>query len=382
MIVDGADDGFGFEITSRDGATGARAGLLHTAHAQVQTPVFMPVGTQATVKAMRPDEVRGLGFDLVLANAYHLMLRPGVEVVSGAGGLHSFMGWDGAVLTDSGGYQVMSLGSEVRVSSEGVSFRSHIDGDRVFLTPEQSMDHQRRLGADIMMTLDECLPHPADHSHVERSLALNADWASRCRVEHPTGENGQALFGIVQGGTFEDLRRRSARTTAELDFEGYGLGGLSVGEPRDLTLEMIQVSVTELPASSPVYLMGVGDLAGIAEAVALGVDMFDSVLPTRLARNASALLDFRRVNLRNASFARDASPLDPDCGCYACRGFSRSYIRHLVMAKEILGFHLLTVHNLSKLSRFMAEAREAIGLGLFSGFLEEARAASDEAPGP
>ncbi|MBU1672518.1 MAG: tRNA guanosine(34) transglycosylase Tgt [Actinobacteria bacterium] len=364
--------GFSFELTDSDGRTAARRGFISTPHGMAETPLFMPVATQATVKAMRPEQVADLGFRVVLANAYHLMLRPGVEVVADAGGVAAFMGWEGPVLTDSGGYQVMSLGSGVRITPEGAHFRSHLDGSSVFLSPESSMEAQAALGADIAMALDECLPHGADRSTTEASLALNADWARRCLAAHHA--EGQALFGIVQGGTHPDLRERGADLMAPLGFAGFGLGGLSVGEPRGLTLELVERTVARLPAERPRYLMGVGDPAGLLGAIALGVDMFDSVLPTRLARNASALVGYGRLNLRNACYGRDATPLDPDCDCYTCSGFTRAYLRHLVMAKEILGFHLLTVHNLRSVSRLLERAREAIRDGDLDTLLRESHA--------
>jgi queuine tRNA-ribosyltransferase len=360
-----------FSVTATDATTSARTGVLTTAHGQVETPVFMPVGTLATVKTMRPEQVRDLGFDMVLANAYHLWLRPGVGVVEAAGGLHAFMDWSGSVLTDSGGYQVFSLAADVKISSEGASFRSSVDGSRAFLSPELSMEVQSRLGADIAMALDECLPHGAERSRVESSLALNRDWAKRCLDSHR--RERQALFGIIQGGTFPDLRRRSTGMTVELGFDGYGLGGLSVGEPRELTLELVSETVGLIPGDRPRYLMGVGDPVGLLEAVALGIDMFDSVLPTRIARNGSALVQGRRLNMRNACYATDQGPLSGSCDCYTCSNFSRAYIRHLVMAREILGLHLLTCHNLAELAGIMSGARRAIREGNFPELLEARR---------
>ena len=360
-----------FRVTQKDVNTRARRGVLETSHGEVETPLFMPVATQATVKAMRPEQVRDLGFEMVLCNAYHLWLRPGLEVIESAGGIHSFMGWDGPVLTDSGGFQVLSLGKDVKISDEGARFRSHLDGTSVFLSPELSMQVQGRLGADVAMTFDECLPYPIDHQTAEGSLALNRDWAKRCRDSHNAG--GQALFGIIQGGTFADLRALSAKLTVELDFPGYGLGGLSVGEPRELTLELVERTLEHVPEEAPRYLMGVGDPAGIAQAVALGVDMFDSVLPTRIARNGSAMVGAGRLNLKNACYTGDDGPLDPDCECYTCRGFSRSYIRHLVMAREILGLHLLTVHNLHQISALISRIRSAIAEDRLKELLVELR---------
>lgn len=362
---------FSFQVTGQDKGTRARCGVITTPHGRALTPLFMPVGTAATVKAMSPWQVREIGFEMVLANAYHLWLRPGVEVVEGAGGLHSFMGWGGPLLTDSGGYQVFSIGRDVEVRPEGVTFRSHVDGDSVFLSPELSMEVQRGLGADIIMTLDECLPYPAERELVERSLRLNHDWASRCRDAHRGG--GQALFGIIQGGMFEDLRAMSARLTVELGFAGYGLGGFSVGEPRDMTMELVKLTISQVPADSPVYLMGVGDPVGMVEAIALGVDMFDSVMPTRLARNGAAMVGAGRINMRNSRFARDYGPLDPSCDCHACRLFTRAYLRHLVMAGEILGLHLLTCHNLRQQSLLMSRVRRAIEACQLTDLLNELR---------
>lgn len=364
-------EGFSFEVTARDASTSARAGVLTTPHGTVKTPCFMPVATLGTVKAMRPEQVGDLGYELVLCNAYHLWLRPGTDVLRKMSGIHSFMAWEGSVLTDSGGYQVMSLGKDVKIAPEGASFRSHLDGSRVFMSPEDSMRIQSDIGADIAMALDECLPYPSERPRVERSLELNLDWAARCLASHD--DDAQALFGIVQGGLFADLRRRSAESMALMDFAGYGLGGLSVGEPRELMLEMIETALEVLPPERPRYLMGVGDPLGVAESVSLGVDLFDSVLPTRIARNASALVGMERVNLRNATYSDDERPLDPSCDCYTCRTYSRAYLRHLVMAKEILGFHLLTVHNLYRLADLMSGMRQAIEEGDLRGHLRASR---------
>ncbi|MCJ7744746.1 MAG: tRNA guanosine(34) transglycosylase Tgt [Actinobacteria bacterium] len=362
---------FDFRVTALDGETRARCGVITTPHGECETPLFMPVATQASVKAMRPEEVHGLGFEMVLANAYHLMLRPGVDVVEGAGGLHAFMRWDGPILTDSGGYQVFSLGRGVRITEEGASFRSHHDGGSVFLSPETSMELQGRLGADIIMALDECLPYPSERERAQRSLRLNYDWAVRCRDSH--NDERRMLFGIIQGGMFTDLRAQAAQMIVELGFPGYGLGGLSVGEPRELTLELIGETLAHVPEQAPVYLMGVGDPLGIVESVALGVDMFDSALPTRIARNGSAMVDGGRINLRNARFTFDNGPIEPSCECYACTNFSRAYIRHMFMSKEILGLHLLTCHNLHKLAHLVSRIKAAIAAGGLHGLLEQLR---------
>lgn len=365
-------DGFVFRVAARDPSTAARCGVLTTRGGDIQTPLFMPVATLASVKAVRPEEVRRLGFEMVLANAYHLWLRPGVEVVEGAGGLQRFMGWDGPVLTDSGGYQVMSLGGDVKITREGASFRSHYDGERVFLSPELSMEIQERLGADIAMTLDECLEYPVGRERVCESLELTHAWATRCRDAHRRAD--QALFGIVQGGMYGDLREESARVISRIGFDGYGLGGFSVGEPREITLKLVERTISFLPAGAPRYLMGVGDPVGVAESVALGVDMFDSAFPTRIARNGTAIITGGRINLRNSRFSNDYAPLDDSCECYACGDFTRAYVRHLVMSREILGFHLLTIHNLHQLSRLMAELREAIAAGCMGDLLQRLRA--------
>lgn len=366
-----------FTITHRDRATKARTGVLHTARGDLDTPLFMPVATQGTVKAMRMDELAGIGFEILLSNTYHLWLRPGLEIIGNAGGLHRFIGWERPILTDSGGYQVMSLGKNVRISSEGATFRSHLDGTEVFLSPELCMKIQGGLGVDIAMALDECLPHDAPRDAVTASVELTLDWAKRCRLSHDYPD--QALFGIVQGGMFPDLRMESARRTVDIGFPGYGLGGFSVGEPRERMLELIGHTLSCIPEEAPRYLMGVGDAVGIMEAVALGVDMFDSVLPTRIARNGSAMVGTGRINLRNAQYRKDDSPLDPDCGCHACRNHSRSYIRHLVNANEILGMHLLTVHNLTTLHRLISRIREAIRENRFEYMISGMRSAN-EAP--
>ncbi|MBN2168677.1 MAG: tRNA guanosine(34) transglycosylase Tgt [Actinobacteria bacterium] len=366
-----SEEGFQFQVTQRDRKTNARLGVMNTPHGGALTPLFMPVATHGTVKAMRPEQVMELGFRTIISNAYHLSQRPGVPVVESAGGLHTFMGWNGPILTDSGGFQILSLGTDVKITGDGANFKSHIDGSSIFLSPEISMEIQGKLGADVVMALDECLPYPAERDEVKRSLELNINWAARCRKAHKNEK--QALFGIVQGGMYADFRITCAKELVELDFPGYALGGFSVGEPRDLTLELARDTIGELPSGSIHYLMGVGDPVTILEAIALGVDMFDSVLPTRIARNGSALIGVKRMNLRNSCFKDDERPLEPACGCYTCRNFSRSYLRHLVLAKEILGFHLLTVHNLFRISDLMFKARSAIELGTFEAMLNECR---------
>lgn len=350
-----------FTVTDVDGKTGARCGVLHTARGDIETPVFMPVGTRGSVKAILPERVRELGYGLVLANTYHLYMRPGLEVIEAAGGLHSFVGWDSAMLTDSGGYQVFSLSKTLKLSEEGVTFRSVYDGREVYLSPEEAVRAQGVFGSDIAMVLDECAPYPCELDYVRGSVDLTHRWAERSLKAHD--HPAQALFGIVQGGTWPEERRRSAELTVELGFPGYGIGGLSVGEPRELMLEVLAGQLQYLPPDHPRYLMGVGDPEGLVEAVALGVDMFDSVLPTRLARNGSALTPAGRLNLRNSSHAGDNSPLDQSCPCRACRGFSRAYIRHLFLNNEILAHMLLTEHNLAFMRALVDDCRSAIKAG-------------------
>lgn len=364
-------EGFSFEVAHRDQGTGARIGVIRTPHGNALTPLFMPVATLGTVKTMRPEQVSELGFHVLISNAYHLWLRPGLPAVESVGGLHRFMSWDAPVLTDSGGFQVLSLGKDVKTTDEGVRFRSHLDGKEVFLNPEISMEVQQKLGADVAMALDECLPYPSGREVAERSLELNIQWAARCRKAHKS--DSQALFGIVQGGMYSDLRGRCVEALVELGFPGYGLGGFSVGEPRDMTLELVAHTTGGLPEDSVRYLMGVGDPVTILESIALGVDLFDSVLPTRIARNGSALVGAGRVNLRNACFKDDNRPLDESCNCYTCSRYSRLYLRHLVLAKEILGLHLLTVHNLHQIAGIIYKARYAIETGSLAELLGEYR---------
>ncbi|MBC9785661.1 tRNA guanosine(34) transglycosylase Tgt [Heliobacterium chlorum] len=347
-----------YELIKECPRTKARAGILHTPHGSFETPIFMPVGTQATVKTMTPEEVRELGAGIILSNTYHLYLRPGSELVRQAGGLHRFMNWPHGILTDSGGYQVFSLGPLRKITEEGVQFKSHIDGSTHFFTPEKSMQIQMDLGADIAMAFDECPPYPAEFEYAKRSLEMTTRWAKRCQGAH-TRED-QALFGITQGGMHADLRRESARQLVDLDFPGYGIGGLSVGEPKPLMYEMLDVTVPELPKNKARYLMGVGSPDCLLEGVARGVDMFDCVLPTRVARNGLAFTTHGKVVIRNAEYARDFERLDPECDCYTCRNYSRAYLRHLYKAEEILVYRLLTIHNLHVLLNLMRNMRQAI----------------------
>ena len=353
---------FEYTLLARDPATRARAGILHTPHGELHTPVFAPVGTQATVKAVTPRDLREVGATLVLANAYHLYLRPGAERVAQLGGLHAFMGWSGPLLTDSGGYQVFSLEGLRDVDDDGVTFKSHLDGSLHRFTPEKVMEIEQLLGADIAMAFDEC-PPPLDRARVETALVRTHRWAERCQRAHTRPD--QALFGIVQGGAYADLRAESARFLTSLDFPGYGIGGLSVGETRAERGAILEVMDDTLPRDRPRYLMGVGDPADFFEAVARGVDIFDCVLPTRLARHGAVFTSHGRVNLHNARLAGETAPIEPGCECYACRNFSLAYIRHLFKAGEILGLHLATVHNLHFLLALMGEIRRAICAGTF-----------------
>ena len=356
---------FRFDLLATDGR--ARAGLLHTPHGAVPTPVFMPVGTQGTVKAVSPRDLKDLGATMILANTYHLYLRPGDERIARLGGLHRFMAWDGPILTDSGGYQVFSLAPMRRIDADGVTFRSHIDGSEHRFTPEKVIAIQENLGADIITCLDECAP-PMDYEYNVRALERTHAWARRCREAHRRPD--QALFGIVQGGVFPDLREQSARFITGLGFDGYAIGGLSVGEPKEQTYAVLEWLDGLLPADRPRYLMGVGTPEDLVEGVARGVDMFDCVLPTRMARNGGALTRHGRINLRNACYADDPGPLLPDCTCYTCTHFSRAYLRHLILANEILGAHLLTIHNLHLMLTMAREIRESILKGQFSAYRE------------
>jgi queuine tRNA-ribosyltransferase len=358
-----------FSLTATDGA--ARAGVLRTAHGDVPTPAFMPVGTKATVKSVDPDELRALGASIVLGNTYHLHFRPGEDVVDELGGLHAFMGWDGPILTDSGGFQVFSLRHTLlRVDDEAVTFRSVYDGEAERLTPEGAAEIQRRLGSDVAMCLDVVLPPGESRRELERAVRRTTEWARRQR-DAPRAE-GQLRFGISQGGVDPELRRRSAEEIAELDFDGNAIGGLAIGESREEMFETTAWTAELLPHDKPRYFMGIGDPEGVLEVIERGVDMFDCVLPTRIARTGSALTWEGRLNLRNAGFARDPRPLDETCGCPACRRFSRAYIRHLVNQQEMLGLRLLSLHNLRFLLELTAGARAAIERGELAAFKADA----------
>ena len=348
-----------YELVKKDEHTGARAGIIHTPHGSFPTPIFMPVGTQASVKGVSPDELRDLGAGIILSNTYHLFLRPGMDLIREAGGLHKFMHWDRAILTDSGGFQVFSLGDLRKITEEGVTFRSHIDGSKKFLSPEVSMEVQMALGSDIVMAFDECVPYPADYDYAKKSTERTIRWLKRCK-EAMTAPN-QGLFGIVQGGMYKELREWNARETTAMDLPGYAVGGLSVGEPKELMYEMLEYSTSLLPQDKPRYLMGVGTPDCLVEGVQRGIDMFDCVYPTRVARNGMAMTWTGRLVMKNAQFTHDHHVLEEGCGCYACRnGYTRAYIRHLVRANEIFGLRLLSLHNLYFLQDFMRRMRQAI----------------------
>ncbi len=339
--------------------TGARLGTVHTPHGSFDTPAFMPVGTQATVKGMSPDEVKSMGAGIILSNTYHLWMRPGSDIVREAGGLHKFMNWDRAILTDSGGFQVFSLSENRKINEEGVHFRSHIDGSKHILTPEKSIEVQNDLGSDIIMAFDECTPWPAEHSYAKHSLERTTRWLERCINAHKNPRS-QALFGIVQGGTFADLRQQSAREITQFDLPGYALGGLSVGEPGHLMYEMLEATVPILPKDKPRYLMGVGSPDYLIEGSIRGIDMFDCVLPTRIGRNGTVLTHKGRMIVRDKKFSRDFGPLDEKCDCYVCKNYSRAYIRHLIKANEMFGLRLTSWHNIHFLLKLMEDVRQAI----------------------
>lgn len=359
------NDGF-FLVESRDPKTCARTGVVHTPHGPFQTPAFMPVGTQGTVKALTPRDLQESGTEIILSNAYHLFVRPGMEVIQESGGLHRFMGWSGPILTDSGGYQVFSLSRLRKVTEEGVFFQSYFDGREIFLTPERVIEIQEVLGSDIAMVFDECPPYSQDRNLIKNSLDLTVKWAKRAKARHRRED--QALFGIVQGGIFEDLRRESLERMRELDFEGYALGGLFVGESKEETLKILDGICSPMPADRPRYLMGAGTPLELLEAVSRGIDLFDCVTPTRYGRNGSAFTRKGLVVVRNGKYNRDLRPIDEHCACYACRNFSRSYLRHLFNCEEMLGPKLVSLHNVFFLVELMREIRRQIAGGTFSAF--------------
>ena len=367
----------GFEVTVEDSRTQARLGRLTTAHGVVETPVFMDVGTLGTVKALEPRDLVELGTQVVLGNTYHLLLRPGPEVIAAAGGLHRFMGWDGPLLTDSGGFQVFSLAKMRQITEDGCRFNSHIDGHEFFLGPKESMAMQRVIGSDIAMVFDECLPYPCERERAEKSVEQTLRWARRSKDE-PHAE-GQQVFGIVQGGVYDDLRRHCAEELVGIGFDGYAIGGVSVGEPEECMYQAVEASVPFLPKDRPRYVMGLGVMHQMAECVARGVDMFDCVIPTRIARHGTAITKSGNVAIKAAKWAFDQGPVEDGCDCYCCRNFSRSYVRHLMNCGEILGLRLLTIHNVYALNRFMAEMRAAIAGGTFEEFRrQQTRTTNDE----
>ncbi|MGI5921476.1 MAG: tRNA guanosine(34) transglycosylase Tgt [Syntrophomonadaceae bacterium] len=355
-----------FQIVKTDGLSAARLGKLTTSRGVIDTPVFMPVGTQATVKTLTPEDLYEMDIKIILANTYHLHLRPGEDLVARAGGLHKFMNWQQSVLTDSGGFQVFSLQGLRKISDEGVYFNSHIDGSRHFFTPEKVMEIEEKLGADIIMCFDECPPYPCSYEEAQTAVARTTLWAKRCKQSHQRKD--QALFGIIQGSVFPDLRQRSAREIIELDFPGYAIGGLSVGEPKKDMYGMLDMVNKLLPQEKPRYLMGVGAPEDLVEGVKRGVDMFDCVLPTRLARHGTAFTREGKLVVRNAAFAEDFSPIDAHCGCYVCKNYTRAYIRHLIKAEEMLAHRLLSYHNVYFLAKLMENIRDSIRLGFFAEF--------------
>jgi queuine tRNA-ribosyltransferase len=365
-----------FEPLATDRQSKARCGRLTTAHGQIDTPAFMPVGTQGSVKGVSPREVRELNAQIVLGNTYHLFVRPGLDVIKHFGGLHNFMNWDRPLLTDSGGYQIFSLAKLRKITEEGVEFQNHIDGARAFISPEIAMEIQIVLGSDIAMALDECVPYPCEYDYAAQSAEMTTRWAKRCKeanVQRPTLNAqrptiNQLLFGIVQGATFEDLRKESAQAIVDIDFDGYAIGGVSVGEPEEEMMRAVEWSEPILPGNKPRYAMGLGTPPQLLELIARGVDMFDCVLPTRLARNGTAFTATGTVNLKNAEFILDKNPIEENCACEACREFSRGYIRHLIKTEEILGLRLITLHNLHFYLNLMTQARTEIEKGTFDQF--------------
>lgn len=359
---------FSFQLEKEEAHTGARLGQMKTSHGNIQTPVFMPVGTQATVKTLSPHELQDIGATIILSNTYHLYLRPGADIIKEAGGLHPFMAWPGPILTDSGGFQVFSLGDLREITEEGVTFRSYLDGSSHFLSPERSMAVQEALGADIVMAFDECVSYPASYAYVKEAVARNTRWAKRSQEALTTD---QTLFGIVQGGMYPDLRLKSLAGLLELDFPGYAIGGLSVGEPEAIMLEILDAIVQEMPKDRPRYLMGVGTPKDLFTGILRGVDMFDSVFPTRIARNGSVFTSTGPLTIRNAVYARDFSPLDPACDCYTCRFFTRAYLRHLIKRNEILGLRLTSYHNLFFMMALVGHIQDAIREDRLLDYMEE-----------
>ncbi|SER85032.1 tRNA guanosine(34) transglycosylase Tgt [Psychrobacillus sp. OK032] len=359
-----------YELIKKDKQTGARLGIVHTPHGSFETPTFMPVGTQATVKTMAPEEIKEMDAGIILSNTYHLWLRPGHDIIREAGGLHKFMNWDRAILTDSGGFQVFSLSDMRKIEEEGVHFRNHLNGDKLFLSPEKSMEIQNALGSDIMMAFDECPPYPASFEYMKASVERTSRWAERCLTAH-TNTDKQGLFGIIQGGEYEELRRQSAKDLISMDFPGYAIGGLSVGEPKDVMNRVLDYTTPLMPDNKPRYLMGVGSPDSLIDGAIRGVDMFDCVLPTRIARNGTFMTSKGRLVIKGAAFARDFGPIDEKCDCYTCKNYSRAYIRHLFKADETFGLRLASYHNLHFLMKLMENVRQAIREDRLLDFKEE-----------
>ena len=358
-----------YELIKTCKQSGARLGRLHTPHGVIETPIFMPVGTQATVKAMTPEELKEIGSQIILSNTYHLYMRPGHDLVKEAGGLHKFMNWDRPILTDSGGFQVFSLSGLRKITEEGVMFNSHLDGSKHMFTPEKVMEIEEALGADIIMAFDECCPYPSDYEYTKKSMERTTRWAKRCKDAHKT-EN-QGLFGIIQGGFYKELREKSAEDLKKLDFPGYAIGGISVGEPKKEFLDILRFTTPLMPENKPRYLMGVGTPDYLIEAALSGIDMCDCVLPTRLARHGTAMTSKGKLVIRNQNFARDWNKLDDECDCYTCRNYTRAYLRHLIKTNEILGMRLLSLHNLRFLTKLMERVRIEIEHDNLLGFREE-----------
>ena len=360
---------FSFEVTATSSESKARTGVIQTAHGEIQTPVFMPVGTLGTVKSLSPEDLLDAGAQIILGNTYHLYLRPGCDVIDLFSGLHRFMNWDRPILTDSGGFQVFSLAKLAKISEEGASFQSHIDGSAHLLTPEKAVDIQLTLGADIMMCLDQCIAYPSTEAEAAAAMDLTSRWARRCKEHWLAGGHGNStLFGIVQGGMYADLRERSVGVITDIDFPGYAVGGLSVGEPKALMLEMGEVSLSGLPDEKPKYIMGVGTPEDLVDLVFLGADMFDCVMPTRNARNGKLFTHRGAINISNARHRQDTGPVDPDCGCYTCLHYSRAYLRHLYMSKELLAYRLNTIHNIHYYTDLMTGVRKAVAEDRFEAF--------------
>ena len=359
-----------YELLHECKQTGARRGVIHTPHGDIQTPVFMPVGTQATVKSMTPEELKEVNAQIILSNTYHLFLRPGHELVKEAGGLNNFMHWDRPILTDSGGFQLFSLGKLRKITEEGVEFQSHLDGSKKFLSPEKAMEVENALGSDIMMAFDECCPYPSTYEYTKKSMERTTRWAKRCKEAH-TRPEAQGLFGIIQGGFYEDLRKKSAEDLIELDFPGYAIGGISVGEPKEEFIKILQYTAPLMPKDKPRYLMGVGTPDYLIEAAIAGIDMCDCVLQTRIARHGTALTSHGKIVVRNATYEHDFTPLDPECDCYACKNYTRAYIRHLIKANEILGIRLLSIHNIKFLTNLMDKVRIEIENDNLGSFRDE-----------